>query len=48
MKSLSDTQFQDAVKRHALGETLEAITINYRIWSDVYRTWYRSEHRQIV
>ena len=42
MKTLSDAQFQEAVKRHALGETLESIAIDFGI---EYNTLRSLKHR---
>ena len=42
MKALSDTQFQDAVKRHALGETLQSIATDFGI---EYNTLRSLKHR---
>ena len=42
MEALSDTQFQDAVKRHALGETLKSIATDFGI---EYNTLRSLKHR---
>ena len=42
MKALSDAQFHDAVKRHALGETLESIATDFGI---EYNTLRSLKHR---
>ena len=42
MEALSDTQFQDAVKRHVLGETLKSIATDFGI---EYNTLRSLKHR---